>query len=167
MSNNFDGPIILDSLADAAGAAGAGYLGTGGRTGEDSNGPRIAGGLLANRPAAASVPDGSLYLDQDQITLWISVVGIWVAVSSQSLAQVSGNATETVTAQSQVVVVPASLPGDVVQATIQSDDTGGSLGAILGAIVTAPGQVTVTFASAPVNNDGVIGVTTFGSRQQA
>jgi len=167
MSNNFDGPIILDSLANAAGAAGQGYLGTGGRTGSASNGPRIAGGLLANRPAAASVPSGSLYLDQDQITLWIAVAGAWIAVSSNSLAQVTGVGTEVVTAQSQVVSVPTAIPGDVVQATIQSDDTGGTLGNINSASVTAPGQVTVVFASAPSNNDGVVGVTTFGSRQQA
>jgi hypothetical protein len=167
MSNNFDGPIILDSLADAAGAAGQGYLGTGGRTGASSNGPRLAGGLLANRPAAASVPAGSLYLDQDQITLWMAIGAVWVAVSSNSLETLTGAGTGVVAAQTQAISVPTALPGDTVQATLQSDDTGGSLGIVTASSVTAPGTVSVTFAAAPTNGDGVVQVATFGSRQQA
>ena len=167
MSNNFDGPIILDSLADAAGAAGQGYLGTGGRTGASSNGPRLAGGLLANRPAAASVPSGSLYLDQDQITLWMAIGAVWVAVSSNSLATVTGAGVAVVAAQTQAISVPTALPSDIVQATLLSDDTGGSLGIVTAASVTAPGTVSVTFAAAPTNGDGVVQVATFGSRQQA
>ena len=86
MSNNFDGPIILDSLADAAGAAGRGYFGTGGRTLEDSNGPRLAGGAIANIPGSATVPDGSLYM-ADIPALFMSLGANWVQVNSVSLDQ--------------------------------------------------------------------------------
>ena len=45
MSNNFDGPIILDSTFDNV--TEPGYLGTGGRAGEASVGPRLSGGTAA------------------------------------------------------------------------------------------------------------------------
>ncbi len=164
MSNNFDGPIILDSLADAAGAAGPGYFGTGGRTLEDSNGPRLAGGAIANIPGSATVPDGSLYM-ADIPALFMSLGANWVQVNSVSLDQVTGTGTATVGAQTQQVSAPGALPGDVVTATLQSDDTGGPLGAITACIVSAPGAVDVTFTAAPTNSDGVIQVVAVGTRQ--
>ena len=164
MSNNFDGPIILDSLADAAGAAGQGYLGTGGRSGSASIGPRLAGGAIANIPASASVPVGSLYMS-DTGALYMSVGANWVQINSSSLQQVTGVGTATVAAQTQAVVVVGSTPGDICQATLQSNDTGATLGTITACVCSAPGQVDVTFSAAPTNNDGVIQVASFGTRQ--
>ena len=164
MSNNFDGPIILDSLADAAGAAGQGYLGTGGRSGSASVGPRLAGGAIANIPAAPSVPVGSLYMADTGI-LFMSVGANWVQINSIVLQTITGVGTATVTAQTVAVAVPGALPGDNCQATLQSDDTGGSLGVITACICSAPSQVDVTFAAAPTNNDGVIQAIAVGTRQ--
>ena len=164
MSNNFDGPIILDSLADATGPAGTGYLGTGGRTGADSNGPRLSGGSLANQPASASVPDGSLFM-ADNASLWISIGVAWIQISSDSLQQITGVGADAVAAQTQTVSVVGALPGDNCQATLLNDDTGAALGSITACVCVVPNAVDVTFTNAPTNSDGVVQVAAFGTRQ--
>ena len=48
--------------------------------------------------------------------------------------------------------------GDIVLATIQSDDTGGPLGMITNADIAAPNTVSLQFSAAPINDDAVVGV---------
>jgi hypothetical protein len=62
---------------------------------------------------------------------------------------------ETVDAQSDVIAAPGVLATDMVFATLKSDDTGSTLGAIIGA-VAASDQITIDFTNAPSNNDGVV-----------
>ena len=166
MSNNYDGPIILESLADAAGTpAGPGYFGTGGRVGEDSVGPRLFGGLVANIPNAGGVPDGSMFLDQTLPGLWLAAGGNWFSL-------IPGDATGCIGAEIDVVAgayplvvsFPKALPGDVAIASLQSDDTGGTLGIVTDCIVSGPGQVDVTFANAVTNGDARVSVAVFGTR---
>lgn len=65
----------------------------------------------------------------------------------------------TVDANPMVIPLPAGWDsGDIALATLQSDDTGGSLGGVVGASIAA-GNLTITFASAPSNDDGVVGYT--------
>ncbi len=86
-SNNFDGPVLLESLALLRG-----YLGTGGRAGEDSIGPRVSGGVPADPNALLSAPQGSLHLAAG--TLWQNTDGItaWAAVGGGggSIAPITG-----------------------------------------------------------------------------
>ena len=75
MSNNFDGPIILDSLALSQG-----YLGTGGRATDQSVGPRLSGGAPADPNLVLAAPQGSLHMGAG--TLWQNTDGAatWVAL---------------------------------------------------------------------------------------
>jgi hypothetical protein len=77
MSNNFDGPVILDSLA-----LNEGYLGTGGRAGNQSVGPRVSGGVPVDPNGLLTAPQGSLHAgaatlwqNTDGATTWIPVGG--------------------------------------------------------------------------------------------
>ena len=165
MSNNFDGPIILDSLADAGGPAGAGYLGTGGRVGEDSIGPRLMGGDFANIPPAASVPDASIFLDQTLPGIWLAAGPAWLALTAGSGETIIGAVVDVVAgAYPLAVTVPQALPGDVAIASLQSDDTGGTLGIVTGCIVSGPGQVDVSFANAVTTGDARVSIAVFGTR---
>lgn len=76
-SNNFDGPILLDSLA-----LDRGYFGTGGRAVDESVGPRISGGAPADPNGLLIGPQGSLHLAAG--TLWQNTDGAvaWAAVAS-------------------------------------------------------------------------------------
>lgn len=165
MSNNFDGPIILESLADAGGPAGPGYVGTGGRVGEDSVGPRLFGGLFANIPAAAGVPDGSIFLDQTLPGIWLAAGANWLSLTPGGGQGVIGAVIDVVNgAYPLAVTVAQALPGDVAIASLQSDDTAGTLGIVTDCIVSGPGQVDVSFANAITNGDARVSVAVFGTR---
>jgi len=73
------------------------------------------------------------------------------------LSMFQGRGSATVAAQTQSVSAPGAT-GGLVLATISIDDSGGTLGGVVGAFVSAPGIVDVIFANAPSNNDGVVNV---------
>tara|TARA_R110000824_G_scaffold93519_4_gene226090 strand:+ start:1088 stop:2425 length:1338 start_codon:yes stop_codon:yes gene_type:complete len=76
-SNNFDGPVLLDSLALQRG-----YFGTGGRAIDESVGPRYSGGAPADPNGVLVAPQGSLHAGAT--TLWQNTDGAsaWAAVST-------------------------------------------------------------------------------------
>lgn len=73
--------------------------------------------------------------------------------------QIEGNA--LVPNNPVLVAVPGLRFGNTIQATLISDDTGGTLGAIVGAAFSANDVAQVTFTNAPTNNDGLIQVNAF------
>jgi hypothetical protein len=111
MSNNFDGPVILDSAAIAGG-----YLGTGGRLVNQSIGPRISGGDPANPNGVLSAIRGSLHLT-DTPDLWINTDGAtaWALVASGSASN------PRIWADPGLAAIPANL---FVDNTTGSDVTG-------------------------------------------
>ena len=151
MSNNFDGPIILDSTFNNP--TEPGYLGTGGRTGEASVGPRLSGGTAAELAAAGNAPAGSLYLQSDDASLLqqttIPTGNTWSAIALAGGGTIVGGG---------VVVIPNAAPhtvdltvngavagaGDIVFLTADVTDTtsGGNPGST--GIVSAANTVTVT-----------------------
>ena len=153
MSNNFDGPIILDSTFNNL--TEPGYLGTGGRAGEASIGPRLSGGTVAELAAAAAAPAGSLFMSvsagSNQATLLQQTTvpsgTAWSAIAVAGGGAIVGSGTRPVANQTQAITVTGALPGDIATATLVNDDTGGPLGAITDCVVTAD-TVTVTFTNA-------------------
>jgi len=84
----------------------------------------------------------------------------WSDVSDQAL-NIQWFGQFTVTAQTITGSTPAgSIPAGsyAVIASLQSDDTGGSLGIVTAASVSGDDEVEITFASAPVANNGVVNV---------
>jgi hypothetical protein len=152
MSNNFDGPIILDSAFNNV--TEPGYFGTGGRTGETSDGPRLSGGTPAEQ-AGVVAPAGSLFMttaagSNDATLLQQRTFpsgSAWFPIAIGGGGAIVGSGTAAVAAQTQAIVVTGALPGDIATATLVNDDTGGPLGAITACAVTAD-TVTVTFTNA-------------------
>jgi hypothetical protein len=77
---------------------------------------------------------------------------VWVELPAW--VEMTGKA--TVTASPLVIALPEILPTDIVVATLQSDDTGGSLGGILTASAGTD-QITITTVNAPTTGDAVVG----------
>ena len=160
MSNNFDGPIILDSAFNNVNEPG--YFGTGGRTGETSLGPRLSGGTAAEQ-AGVIAPGGSLFMttaagSNDATLLQQRTFpsgSAWFPIAIGGGGAIVGSGTQQMNNQTQAIVVTNALPGDIATATLVSDDTGGALGAITACAVTA-NTVTVTMTNATNNGDGVM-----------
>jgi hypothetical protein len=148
MSNNFDGPIILDSTFNNA--TEPGYLGTGGRTGEASVGPRLSGGTAAELAAAGNAPAGSLYLQSDDASLLqqttIPTGNTWSPVSIGGGGAVVGGLRVTIPAGAPAPVLVgvngAQVGPDLVQISCSALDTTTGATPASGR-VTAPDVVTI------------------------
>lgn len=80
MSNNFDGPVILDSNSLEEGYVG--FI----RSGSQSTGPRISGGQPDDPNGLLQAPQGSLHLTD--LFLWINTDGVaaWAKMQGGSFA---------------------------------------------------------------------------------
>ena len=149
MSNNLEGPVILESTFNNP--IEPGYFGTGGRVGEDSIGPLLSGGTAAELAAAGPAPAGSLYLQSDDASLLqqttIPVGVTWSAIALAGGGTIVGGGIVVIPAGGTVdLTVDGAIPaaGDIVFLTASVTDTtsGGNPGAT--GIVSAANTVTVT-----------------------
>ena len=149
MSNNFEGPVVLESTFNNP--LEPGYLGTGGRVGEASIGPRLSGGTAAELAAAAPAPAGSLYLQSDDASLLqqttIPIGSTWSAIALGGGGTIVGGGIVVIPAGGSVTLTvngAVSGAGDIVFLTPEVLDTtsGGNPGAT--GIVSAANTVTVT-----------------------
>jgi hypothetical protein len=89
-----------------------------------------------------------------------ATVPTYIQISSAAAGLIKSVGQSSVSANPQVVAIAAAEAGDIVLATLQSDDTGGSLGTILGA-GGAAATISLTFAAPPTNNDGIVNYLVF------
>jgi hypothetical protein len=138
----------------AAGGGGGSTVLTGGA---DPNGvvTGVRGQLYVGTQALLGNP--AVYQNNDLVS-----GTTWRLIASSGPADIGsgivGSKTYTPTGASTNVAFNGALVGDLAFVTIQTDDTGTSLGAVLSATVTAD-QVAVTTANgAGLNNDGVVAI---------
>ena len=125
MSNNFDGPIILDSAA-----LNQGYLGTGGRVVDQSAGPRISGGAPADPNGVLVAPQGSLHLaaatlwqNTDGVTAWSNIIGSTMpVVFSIDVSPAAGVGSDN------IFIVPYTIVGgEILSVVLVTNDSGQSI----------------------------------------
>lgn len=89
-----------------------------------------------------------------------AVVANWSTLTSFEAGRLLPAVQGTVDANPDTFTVAGAAIGDYVWATIASEDTGvNKLVSIVGATVTAPDTVTLTFSgTGPTNNDGTVNI---------
>jgi len=152
-SSRNDNSIVFDAAAL--------YLGSGGLDGTgESIGIRYAFANASGAPgiAYAAFPNGSIVQNLDG--LWFLVAGVYRLLFPATAARFIGAATGIMAATPQAVAVQGAIAGDIVTATLRSDDTGGTLGGVLLAVASA-NVVTVSTVNAVTNGDGVVQIHVF------
>jgi hypothetical protein len=181
MSNNFDGPVLLDSRINNA--AEPGYFGTGGRNVDASVGPFYSGGVLVDAITSTITPAlGSIFISVGANGIpatfmwngdhWVGYASVPLngitnvsappAISYAMLTEdgpVAAANTVTFTAPG---LVPTPTPSAcTILATVQVEDTGGTLGGIQSAVITGLDTVEITTNNNAGNGDSIISVVVF------
>lgn len=115
----------------------------------------VRGQLFVASTATQGNPTVYQNIDAVSGTTWKLIA---TAGPSQIGAGIVGSTTFTPTSASTTVVFNGALATDLALVTIQTDDTGTSLGAVLSATVTANQVVVTTANGAGLNNDAVVAI---------
>jgi len=181
MSNNFDGPVLLDSRINNN--AQPGYFGTGGRNVDASVGPFYSGGVFTDAVAATITPAiGSIFISVGLNGLPATFMwngDHWVAYATVPLNGISGTsappamsyamltadgpaaAANTVTFTAPGLVPTPTPSACTILATVQVEDTGGTLGGIQSAVITGLDTVEITTNKNGTNGNSIISVVAF------
>jgi hypothetical protein len=122
---------------------------------DDLGGLIIQGTITIARPVGTLVRnsvDGELYASTN------ASVATYTKLTNASAATIIGLGFGTVNANPDTFTVTGAAVGDIVFATIQSEDGGvNKLVSVDGAVVSAPDTIQISFSGAgPTNNDGVV-----------